>query len=305
MLSSNSFKTAAAAAACLALAACGNNASRDAEIFNDLIVSNFTGDIDKVRATNVSGGDFNAAMAREYKNLMLFEADQMYDYVSAYMYAKRSLAAAAGKAPAPLDPANFNEPEAAMPSLRDARASMMDLFGKGAREKFPARSAVLQSSYDCWIEQQEENHQPDNIAECRDRFVAALADLRKAMEPKPAAPAPVAAVPTFQESYTILFQFDSAVLSTTAKETLAEVVRALRTQNAGASIIGYTDTVGAPAYNQTLSEMRAKAVSSMVLEAGIRASVVTTEGKGETDLARPTGDNVNNAQNRRAVISIR
>lgn len=305
MLSWTSFKPVAAVVACLALAACGGNSTRNAEIFSDLIESSFTSDIDTVRGTEIQGTGFNAAVAREYKTLMVYEADQMFDYVSALMYAERSLASAGGQTLPPLDPANFNEPEAAMPSLVESRASMMDLFGKGARERFPARAAVLQSSYDCWVEQQEENHQPDHIAACRDKFVAALADLRTAMAPKPAEPAPVAAVPAFQESYTVLFQFDSAVLSSVARATLTEVVRAIQTQNAGASIIGHTDTVGTPAYNQTLSEARAKAVADVILEAGIRPAVVTTTGKGETDLATPTGDNVNNAQNRRAVISIR
>ena len=302
MLLSNPMKLIAVAAVALALAACGNNATRDSEIMKTFVESNFTRDIDAVRASAPAGADFNGALAREYKTLMLFEADQMYDYVSALMYAKRSLAAARGETVTPLDPKRFNEPAAAMPSLTESRGQMIALFEAGARQKIPAKAAELQASFDCWVEQQEENHQPDHIAACRNKFVKNLAELREAMKPAPVAAAPA---PVFKESYTILFDFDSATLTPAARATLTEVVNALRAQNAGASIIGHTDTSGSKNYNQTLSERRAKAVADLILEAGIRPAVVTAEGRGEADLATPTPDNVRNPANRRAVISIR
>ena len=309
MMLHRTYKFAAISATCLALAACGANptSERNAEILDDFVESNFTTKINDVRGMSFTGTDFNASAAREYKKLMLFEADQMYDYVSALMYAERTLASAGNNTPAPLDPAKFNQPVSALPSLKSARAEMLALFDRGARDRFPADAALLQSSYDCWVEQQEENHQLDHIAACRDRFVNALKNLRTLMTPKPApapTPAPAPAV-QFKDSYTVFFDFDSDALTPQARATLSEVLQALRAQNAGASIIGHTDTAGSDAYNLGLSQRRAKAVSDALLNAGIRPAVVVTDGRGEKDLASPTADNVRNPQNRRAVINIR
>ena len=206
-------------------------------------------------------------------------------------------------------PEEFDLSDAALPSLKQARADVLELFGRGSREKFPRKSARLQSTFDCWVEQQEENHQPDHIARCRDEFVEALRDLRKAMTPPPPPPPPPAPKaeprPVFPDSYTVFFAFDSAELIDAARGKIGDIVRAIQTQNAGASIIGYTDTSGPGQYNQALSERRAQAISKIQLEAGVRPAVVTTEGRGETELLTPTVDNVLESTNRRAVINIR
>ena len=53
-------------------------------------------------------------------------------------------------------------------------------------------------------------------------------------------------------------------------------------------VIGHTDNRGAAAYNQKLSERRADSVRDMLVEQGIDAGRITTEGKGE---AAPKADN--------------
>jgi OOP family OmpA-OmpF porin len=53
-------------------------------------------------------------------------------------------------------------------------------------------------------------------------------------------------------------------------------------------VIGHTDNRGAAAYNQKLSERRADSVRNMLVEQGIDAGRITTEGKGE---ASPKADN--------------
>ena len=130
--------------------------------------------------------------------------------------------------------------------------------------------------------------------------------LSDAMAEKPVAatPAPAPAA-TFKDSYVIYFAFDSSQISSESAATVAEVIRAIQSQNAGASIIGYADTVGSSQYNIALSQRRAKAIADQILNAGVRPAVVTTEGRGESELAVPTADNVREARNRRAVINIR
>jgi len=64
-------------------------------------------------------------------------------------------------------------------------------------------------------------------------------------------------------------------------------------------IAGYTDTVGDHGSNQTLSNNRAKSIAKYFQTAGFEFSI-HYQGFGETVLAVPTGDGVNELANRRA-----
>ena len=264
-----------------------------------------------VRNKKPNGTDFNAFLSRDYKALMLFEGDEMFDAISAHMYARRALTTAKGVTVAPLKPEEFRFiSKANLSSLQRARLQIGEFFAKSSTKKFPILSARLQSSFDCWVEEQDEGHQADMIVKCRDEFVQTSNRLRKAMTPPPAPPRvamkrPAPPKPIFKESYVVYFALNSTVLTNTAPYTLEEVIRALKAQNAGASIVGHTDTLGSKKYNLSLSQKRAKAVAEVLLNAGIRPAVLTTVGRGEVALAKPTRDNVNEPKNRRAVINIR
>ncbi|WP_298974512.1 OmpA family protein [uncultured Roseobacter sp.] len=69
-------------------------------------------------------------------------------------------------------------------------------------------------------------------------------------------------------------------------------------------IIGHTDSDGDAAYNQQLSERRASAVGSVLLNAGVSGARIQTFGRGEN---QPIASNLNaagKAQNRRVEIVI-
>jgi len=66
-----------------------------------------------------------------------------------------------------------------------------------------------------------------------------------------------------------------------------------------AKIVGYTDSRGSESYNQKLSQKRANAVKDMLIEKGVPADRLSSEGKGE---ANPVADNSTSegrAENRR------
>ncbi len=68
--------------------------------------------------------------------------------------------------------------------------------------------------------------------------------------------------------------------------------------------MGHTDSVGADAYNQKLSEKRAQAVKDYLTSKGTDASRVYVEGKGEK---QPVADNKSSdgrAKNRRVEIEV-
>ena len=68
-------------------------------------------------------------------------------------------------------------------------------------------------------------------------------------------------------------------------------------------IAGYTDTVGDPGSNQTLSNNRARSIAKYFQAAGFEFSI-HYQGFGETVLAVPTGDGVDELANRRALYII-
>ncbi|WP_120717015.1 OmpA family protein [Tsuneonella amylolytica] len=74
--------------------------------------------------------------------------------------------------------------------------------------------------------------------------------------------------------------------------------------NSLVDVYGYTDTVGSSSSNQRLSEQRAQAVANYLIGRGVASSRIRWMGFGETNLAVQTGDNVNEARNRRVEVKI-
>lgn len=67
---------------------------------------------------------------------------------------------------------------------------------------------------------------------------------------------------------------------------------------------GYTDTTGSAEFNQDLSMRRAYAVADILVRFGVFPQRIIPQGFGETRLAVPTGDGVNEPRNRRVEIQI-
>jgi len=72
----------------------------------------------------------------------------------------------------------------------------------------------------------------------------------------------------------------------------------------GGRPIGYTDTSGSAAYNEALSERRAKAVADELVAQGVAADALDVSWRGKTDLAVPTPDGVKEPLNRRTTIKV-
>jgi outer membrane protein OmpA-like peptidoglycan-associated protein len=102
----------------------------------------------------------------------------------------------------------------------------------------------------------------------------------------------------------VLFQYNSATLTSTAEAQLSELAIALSSPQFKGSkfvIAGHTDAKGEANYNQTLSEKRASSVrASLVQEHGIRAPALLIVGYGEEQLKLPKQPEA--AENRRVQI---
>lgn len=83
-------------------------------------------------------------------------------------------------------------------------------------------------------------------------------------------------------SQQIYFTFNSAHLTNASRALLLEKAAILKRNPAlTLTLTGHADARGASAYNQRLSERRAAAVQRFLLEAGIEAERLTSEGRGE------------------------
>ena len=251
-----------------------------------------------------SGDAFTQALTTEYRVLADFEANQMYDWRDADYYAKKGLQAASGQAVQPQEIAARDLPADHVGELTSARGELMNLLGAGAAAKVPARAAKAQAKFDCWMEQQEENFQPKDIAACRDEFYAALKDVKVAMAPAPMpkmaeTPPPTPAIPA---RFIVYFPFDSSKVSEEAMKTIEAAAAAAAKDKLDLSVTGYADRAGAEDYNMGLSLKRAEAVRDLLGTKDIMGDKITVGGRGEADQAVVTPDGVKEQANRRVEI---
>jgi outer membrane protein OmpA-like peptidoglycan-associated protein len=133
----------------------------------------------------------------------------------------------------------------------------------------------------------------------------------KVAPPPAPTPAPVAqAAPPPPEKKKIVlrgvnFDFDKSNIRPDAQPILDEAISTLKEYKAiTLSVDGYTDSIGTDAYNQKLSERRAKAVADYLAKGGIEATRMTEKGFGESDPVASNDTAEGRAQNRRVELKI-
>jgi outer membrane protein OmpA-like peptidoglycan-associated protein len=103
----------------------------------------------------------------------------------------------------------------------------------------------------------------------------------------------------------ILFAVDSTTLTGGLQNDLVSVAASLnRYPDTTVNVIGHTDNTGAASYNQDLSQRRAQAVASVLINAGVGPQRIRSIGRGED---APIASNLTpegRQQNRRVEIII-
>jgi len=103
--------------------------------------------------------------------------------------------------------------------------------------------------------------------------------------------------------YGILFDTDSDHLKDESKPTLDALVSTARDQPSwNFAIEGHTDNTGSDAHNQALSEKRAISVKVYLVNAGVDASRLTTQGFGASRPVASSDTALGRSQNRRVEI---
>ena len=103
-----------------------------------------------------------------------------------------------------------------------------------------------------------------------------------------------------------LFATDSAAVGAQGQNDLYTIARNLQQYpDSNIQVIGHTDSTGSAAYNQDLSERRARAVQAALQQAGVPAARLTAIGRGESQPVASNYTAQGKAANRRVEIFIR
>jgi outer membrane protein OmpA-like peptidoglycan-associated protein len=106
----------------------------------------------------------------------------------------------------------------------------------------------------------------------------------------------------------VLFDFDSAELTSTAGEVVSGLAERIAATDSDVQVVGHTDGIGTRKYNQRLSERRAEAVAQVLRRQLDGGRDITTEGRNFSEpIAEETINGEDNprgrARNRRVEIS--
>ncbi len=249
----------------------------------------------KAKAAKPQGDAFNRYLHSGY--LKLAEAERSeYDWVDSASFADKALASAEGQDVNPEPIYERDIPEDKQDELSQARKKLTTAIAAGGRTSAPEDAAKAQTSFDCWIQEQEENHQSSDIDACRRDFYAALGDVDSKLGGKLVA---------LSNDYLVYFGFNSTKLSDEASATLASAAEALTSGKAERLVLaGHADQAGPGTYNFDLSERRVDAVRAFLLSAGVKAEQISVSAFGDTQPRVAVSENTPEPQNRRVEINL-
>lgn len=231
------------------------------------------------------GAGFEGALAKEYTEVARRAAFEDVRWRNSTAYIAKAQAAEAGSAPAPWTPDQLGVNGDSAALYQTVVAAIAD--NKGERPEACARTQVM---WDQYLEAL--NGGPNNCITPDD----ARALLDEAL---------AACAPPVANKFVVYFGFDSTNVTDAGRATVDEVVAAVQSLGTAAlSLVGHADTVGSAAYNQGLSERRAERVAAALAERGIPTGEMTLAGRGESDPARLTNNNVREPLNRRVEITL-
>jgi len=104
----------------------------------------------------------------------------------------------------------------------------------------------------------------------------------------------------------VMFGSGQSAVGPAFQTTLASVTTSVRKYcGVTVRVVGHTDNVGADAVNQTLSERRARAVTTYMQTQGLDAQRLAAQGMGESQPVADNGSEAGRQQNRRVEIFVR
>ncbi len=271
----------------------------------------FNYNLTDVSEQKLSGDAFKDALHEEYL-ILARDENKEGDWNDASFFAKRATDAASGVDFGPQEIKDRGIPQANLKELGFARSSVINARETMMTGPNAANVARAQAKFDCWLQEQEENTQPDDIAKCRSEFEDAMASMMAKAMPAPApapapAPKPKPVMKMETRTFIVYFDHDSAAIDELAGVAIANAIKAAKESKPKlVQVGGHADTTGDVVYNNALSQRRAVAVAKVLKDGGLTAKkLVKTAMFGEDFNAVKSGDNVNNRGNRRVEIKLK
>jgi len=197
-------------------------------------------------------------------------------------------------------------------SLPAADIKFLDDVGRSLLERHPCFQAFARDAGDARLV-----GVPTGQAAGCDQFISVQIAQSPPPAPAPAAarptppppPAPAAKPPPPAMKVTFaadaFFDFDKATLKPEGRAKLDDLFRKISTMNLEVVIaVGYTDSVGMEAYNQSLSMRRAGEVKAYLVGKGVDKDRIYIGGKGEQDPIASNQTSEGRAKNRRVEIEV-
>lgn len=247
-------------------------------------------DVDGTAAMPDKGDAFAKALHKEYIERAKFEVKEA-DWISVDFFTSRAKLAAEGMPPAPQMPSE-RKLQKDVPEINAGYTKLASALAAGASKVSPVACAKSQAWLEHWMEQAEEGHQANDIAWTRGEFMKAIPDCVATMKPM------AAGTPTFH----IYFPFAGSSLTKDAKKVVADIVSFFSAEKPKAvNLAGHTDTMGSDALNMKLGQKRADAVAKALKAKKVKP--VNATSYGETNLPKPTADNVKEQENRQVTVT--
>lgn len=172
------------------------------------------------------------------------------------------------------------------------------------------RDGYLADIYSTKIRQAASVEEESHLAEAKKREQEALEEERRKREEEARRLAEnnkeeIVLDRVYPLTVSIYFAFDSYTLSDESKERLTNIFHEYTDgQDVQVEMIGHTDSIGSPQYNDRLSIRRAQAAADFLLSAGLARERVKTEGRGEQEPSAPNTTPEGRRQNRRVKIVV-
>lgn len=262
--------------------------------------------VQRLNKTNVKGDSFTQALFEKYKAFAKSEEKQA-DWRDANHFAEKAMRAAHGEKVLPEDPTKWARiSKEHLPELKDARSKLLHLLNdKKIFDRHPVDLAAAQYYFDCWVEQQDENWQLDEIQVCRSAFYNELYKLGHGQRQDVTNKYNI--IETDEKFvHKVFFPFDKNQLDAKGKKFVEEI--AINYKNEGLTynfvVNGYADKVGDASYNLALSKKRAEAVKNALVKNGINADMITVNAYGFDHNAVETDHNEREPLNRRVEVRL-
>jgi outer membrane protein OmpA-like peptidoglycan-associated protein len=263
----------------------------------------------EISKMNVKGGAYEKGLHKNYIKLANAEFGED-DWGDAGLFEHRAKMAAMGKPTAPEMLSERDLVSKHRKPLAAAYKRLTKALARGGAKKAGKHAANAQSSFECWMQEAEENLQRKHIDACRNNFYGAMTLLEDAVyTPSPKAAKKVAKKKKKKVrkpqtvKYVLYFDFNSAKLNKSALTAIGFIKGEVK-KRTKISVAAFTDRSGSTEYNDNLAIRRATSVLLALKRSGVTNEMRTTI-HGEARNAVKTNDGARERLNRRVEISVK